>query len=404
MNVLNLPSPTGGAEIGRAVGSGLGLLAGAEIQRRARNAALDYLNATNPPMPTDLPGTTYNAPKIYTQQEKERLISNAPLLIRNQVADAIEQRNTQGQVDIQRADMFSNLGEEALASVYPTATPFARQAFRNVALDMYSKGASPAQVQTFLTREGKTFADAAAAVEKSVENFDVDPFGALKNKLTGESITEEQLIKSLKPQLDAFKKYGMEDLARNLLSKKQLPPAAIEEALGTELSPQTLKAFQDTTKYPVKRDQFEAKPKNIADLQNSLTSIFAADPNVNLALLRKQYIENGKADYSSFRDAIADLQSQGRIRLNADQLNQFASLQGPEKNYVNKLLRFLTKQVQGISLKSLANIGQPGGLLRQAISPVLERVEPVRQEARPSAAAQEVESRPETVFRRTSPL
>lgn len=400
MNILNLPSPTGAQALGEIVGTGLGALGGAALQRLQQNRVLDYLNANAPQQQIDLPTTTYNAPKIYTQTEIEANVRNAPFDIREQVRQQMQQRNAQGQVDLARADQFGTLGETIIQNVYPNATPFTRQAFRNIALDMYSKGASPEQVQSFITREGKMFADAATAVERSVENFDVDPIGALKNKLTGESITEEQLIKSLAPQLQAFKKYGMEDLARHLLARKQLPPAAIEEALGTRLTPQAIKAFQDTTKYPVENVLFESKPKNIADLQNSLETVFAADPKVNLPLLRKRYIEGNKADFGSFRDALADLQAQGRIRLDADQLNLLASLQRPEKNTINKLLRFLTKQVQGISLKSLANIGQPGGLIPEAIGTAFRR----EKREVPRATAIEEERRPETIFRQTSPF
>lgn len=404
MNILNLPSPTGAQALGEALGTGLGALGGAALQRLQQNRVLDYLNANAPQQKLDLPETTYNAPKIYTQAEIEANVRNAPFDIREQVRNQMMQRNEQGQADLARADQFAQIGENTIQGVYPNASPFTRQAFRDVALDMYSKGASPQQVQSFLAREGKTFADAASAVERSVENFDVDPFGALKNKFTGESITEEQLIKSLAPQLKAFKKYGMEDLARNLLAQKRLPPAAIEEALGTKLSPQTLKAFQETTKYPVESVLFESKPKNIGDLQNSLEKVFAADPKVNLPLLRKRYIESGRADFGSFRDALADLQAQGRIRLDADQLNQLASLQGPEKNTVNKLLRFLTKQVQGISLKSLATLNQPGQLVAEAVKPILQRKQGEAKTPRPTAKTIEEEQRPETIFRRTSPL
>lgn len=358
MNILNLPSPTAGASLGEAVGAGLGALAQAKLGQFQRNQALKYLDANVAPT-ENLPDTTYNAPKLYTQREKEQLIANAPLLLRNQVANTIEQRNAAAMQERALASSFGEIGDRTLTSVYPNATPDQRTKFRNRMLNYYQQGLSEEQAALRVAKDAKEIADSASSVEQSIESLRKQPMKKFGNFIGGKFVPTESLVKTLKQQVQPLVASGEIDLARKLLKPLDLTAASIESIIGQDLSPLALKAIQDSKYETVKNDLDQMIPKDQTQLKSSLLNVFKADPNANLVLLRKQYETANKADWNSFRDAVVELANERQINLTPDQRNQLAVLKMPEYDLAEKVLETVSLE-NNLWEKIKKTLAEPG--------------------------------------------
>lgn len=338
MNILNLPSPTGAQALGEAVGTGLGALAQAKLSQMQRNRALQYLDA-NLPARENLPDTTYNAPKIYTQREKEQLIANAPLLLRSQIADSLEQRNAAAKEERALATSFGEIGDRTLTSVYPNATPEQRTKFRNRMLNYYQQGLSEEQAALRVAKDAKEVADSASSIEQSVESLRKQPIKKLGSIVAGRFVPTTGLVNTLKQQVRPLLQSGDYDLARKLLKPLDLSASSIESIIGQDLSKEVLQAITDARYETTKDELGQTLPKDQSQFKNSLLNVFRTDPNVNLILLRKQYEQANKADWNSFRDAVTELANDGSIRLSPDQLNQLTVLKMPEIDLAEKALQ-----------------------------------------------------------------
>lgn len=343
MNILNLPSPTA-AGIGAPIGAGLGLLAGNQLEQMARNKALEYLNQQFP----DQQG-------VYTQEqiEKAKMAASAPM--RPFVEQAIQERNIGRQADIARISEIGELGNTALTSVYPKASPGMQNFFRNKALELSSTGVNPVQIRNQLTKDAQNFANLVAQLEKSTKNYDFSIPDTIKRLSDNTVISEKDLADSLKPVVAKMLDYGAEDLVRMQLSQLNLTPSAIDAALGKKLSPEVLQAIE-TSQIPTSSRSLltgDVTAENPQDVKNLVSSLYQLDPSQSLLQLRQELVDKGKMNHIQFLQAVNELIADGVIVPDENQLKALADLQKPDRTTSQKLQKTFTDIIKDLPLKRI---------------------------------------------------
>lgn len=343
MNILNLPSPTA-AGIGAPIGAGLGLLAGNQLEQMARNKALEYLNQQFP-----------NQQGVYTQDqiEKARMAASAPM--RPFVEQAIQERNIGRQADISRISDIGELGNTALTSVYPNASPGMQNFFRNKALELSSTGVNPVQIRNQLTKDAQNFANLVAQLENSTKNYDFSVPDTIKRLSDNTIISEKDLVNSLKPVIKKMMDYGADDLVRYQLAQLNLRPSAIDAALGKKLNPEVLQTI-DSTQIPTSSRSIltgNVTANNPQDVKNLVSSLYQLDPSQSLLQLRQELVDKGKMNHIQFLQAVNELIDEGVIVLDENQLKALADLQKPDKTTSQRLQKTFTDIIKQIPWKKI---------------------------------------------------
>lgn len=344
MNILNLPSPTGGAEFGQSLGTGLGLLAGGQLQQYGRNQALDYLNKAFP-----------GHQGVYTQEQIEQARTAANPFLRPFVESAIEERNVGRQADINRISQLGDIGNAALMSVYPDATPGMQNFFRNKALELSQQNVNPIQIRNQLTNEAQKFANLASQLKFSAENYDTDIFGTLRRVSDNVAINEKDLANSLKPIVKEMQKYGADDLIRKQLAELKLRSSVIDSVLGKKLNPTVSKAIKDA-KIPTSKSDYltgAVVANNPDDVKNLIRQVYQLDPSQSLLQLRQELIDKNKMNHIQFLQGINALVEEGVIQLNEDQLKNMSELQTPDQTTSQRLQKQFTNLIKQIPWKKV---------------------------------------------------
>lgn len=371
MNILNLPSPTGGAELGQSAGMGLGLLGRMGYDIYSRNAAMDYLNKALP-QTEQIEGTNVQGPQFYNQREREQALRNAPFYLRDQINTLMDQRNQAATFEKNLASEYGDIAENVLNQIYPGASPLTRAKFRNEAVVQQRQGKSPQEVQQYIAQKGKLIGDAGAALQNSVEDLRTQPLTKLGSMIKGEFVPSESLVKTLQQQAKPLIDFGEYDLVRQQLAALNLTPSDIERVLGYKISKDIedslIKAGKIETTFD--KDLGTYKPNNIEDLKKQIQDVFKTNPSINLVLLRDALIKQEKTDWNTYRDAIADLSNQGVIELSPDQRNQLSVLTRPERNLAQKSLEGVGITVDLLKdfLKKAVQVGKS-----TALTPELKR-------------------------------
>lgn len=259
----------------------------------------------------------------------------------NQDVEADKQQRVTAQRD------YGKKGADALAEVYPDATPEMQAKFKKMGEDAAKNNTSEALFEKQLAEEARKYKNMIANIKNSAQAPVLTE--KLKRSILGNNRERQEAITDIRIQLEPLLKDGFYDSSRLLLAEKGYSPESVESIISDlgEGSRKTLAQLPE-----MKFKKFEKKGKGLfnpipqaerieesyAKTRENMQQVFEAEPSVNLTLLRKAYMEKG-FDYRTFKNNLNEMIQNGEIQLNDEQFNQLAYLEEPPYNEAEQLIK-----------------------------------------------------------------
>jgi|GEM_PF-6969655 hypothetical protein len=262
-------------------------------------------------------------------------------------------------------DTYGKMGEEALKRYYPgdtpdrTASPELKALFNRYGEEAAKEGQSQSDIKIALATKAKQVKDQISNLENGL------PAGRLwqktKESATGNKISDEHRINSIKNKVQPLLDMGLYDTTRRILSDKNYGPVEIESIISSlpEGAKKNLATFpalkrgqgsnknlsitqalpwpMNTIASAISSDNQEYNPEQIAATNDMISKVFKDDPSTNLILLRKA-LEDKNVDWRTYKIAIDDAILKGNLKLNADQDNQMQYLDEAPLDYLGTIL------------------------------------------------------------------
>lgn len=297
------------------------LLSPAERIEAAKKYAQDSTAAGIPMKPRE-------ALEIVNENEEQKRLYN----------DQIERERLQ-RVESQKT--YGSKGLEALNRVFPSASPILESKFQQLGEREAAKGRSEGEINQYLSGEAKRIGNSFANAEKQVSSPRL--LSSIGRAATGSYRNLEEAGADARQHLRPFLEMGLYDEARSLLEEKGYGPEERESIINplSERAKITLNAVPEVPR-PRKVVPYQpllTGPGNVEDVKKGLIDLQKADPNFSLVLARKAF-EDKNYDWSSFKNALNDLEDQG-FDLTDDQKQQRVYLDTPPLNALEKILHGL---------------------------------------------------------------
>lgn len=270
--------------------------------------------------------------KNYLEREKEiarEAAKRGVLLTSEQIQNQMQLEQSRIKEEKLQYDEAAKLGEQIISNAYTigrnqggtpeisnSLTPNLLAKFKQRAADLAFSGLRPVDIQRILAKEAQSLVNAESNVRDTLKR-QVGASG-LKAIFTGKKVAFDQQIQALKQTLKPFLDQGYYEEARAIASKAGFGAEEVESALSN-LSEKTLTNISNLQR--VGRPSNVTRPstatglllmrqlndKEYSQFKNNLFNVLSQDPNANLILLRKKYMEDHGVDWRSFKRAMNEL-------------------------------------------------------------------------------------------------
>lgn len=233
----------------------------------------------------------------------------------------------------------AQLATAKLGDMFKDATQEHQSLFEKKAENLLLQGLTPAQINSALTKDIKQFTNRLATIEKALPPS--RGFTKIKNKLLGRGLSESEAYKTVRNKVEPLLEEGLQDTAKNLLSRAGYGTEEIESIVSTlgDTAKKELASFAKISPKEKKTRLFsmEMTEPQVQKFNQSLENILTKDPSTNLILLRKQFEDRG-VDWRTFLSGINRLIGEQKYRVPDDQIIAETVLQEPPLDKLDELL------------------------------------------------------------------
>lgn len=270
----------------------------------------------------------------------------------NKAYNVTVEQERQARIQAQRD--YGKIGKEILGRVLPEATDEQKSVFAKMAENAVGENQSEADIERLLSKQATNFKNTLANIRQDLSAPRVQ--NALQRKFLGTEKDFQEASHDLRVKTKPLLDLGLYDTARKELTQLGYYPEEVESIINP-LDQRTLTFVKTTPEakkirtkqpnvgigvaIPTSSGVIESYAEGQQDqLKDSLEQILKQNPNTSLVLLRKEF-ENKNYDWRLFKNALNDLISDEKVKLNDDQANQLKYLDTPPLNALEKLLHNL---------------------------------------------------------------
>jgi hypothetical protein len=236
--------------------------------------------------------------------------------------------------------------KNSLARVMPDATDEEGAILSGKAEEYMQQGLSESAIEKKLARDADDYKNLVSRIEKSIAPERIGK--KVKDAILGTGVQADKAIAHLRLQVKPLLDLGLYDRARNGLAKAGYGPEEREVIVGNlgEETKKTLAAMPKVTgQYRsagqgvlVKaRESMAPGSPQEQQFKENITKALTEDPNTNLILLRKAYMDKG-VDWRTVLSAVDELRESGQFSPNRDQDKAIEYLEEPPLHELDKIL------------------------------------------------------------------
>ncbi len=173
------------------------------------------------------------------------------------------------------------------------------------------------------------------------------PLERIWRKATGTHQDTQEIIKSIQPDIDAYKKYGLYDeLRRDLAEYIGLGPEQVESAIfplnkeaksqiaSIPRNPKKLKSIEGDERFGVNEivfpgEEFSVKGSEFDSLKDGIEKVLKNNPDINLVSLRGDLNQGKRYAWQDITRAVEELTEEGRFSPDVIQEKQLGIIAKP---------------------------------------------------------------------------
>ena len=262
-------------------------------------------------------------------------------------------QNIQTQEENKRTlqNRYGELGKSKIAQLLPDASQAIQNHFQAEGEELANSGKSEAEINKILSTKATDLKNQIAGIASGIGPKRT--LNGIYRDIMGTSREAKAQFNDIKEKIQPLLDKGFNDEARNLLSGLGYE-AEERESIISNLGETAKREIATLPKFSHESNNFldrlkksfkgesnygppQYSPENLEKINNSVYKILEEDPATNLILMRKAFQDKG-VDWETFKNALNNAASQGKIKINQEQRNALNTLEGPPLDLLDSIL------------------------------------------------------------------